>query len=106
MAQGCQKEFCYTICVYIAIISGYKKVNKVIFRKELKMGNIKTNTSLWVSSRKIKDLLHSISLELFRKKYFCSGKNSNLKLDKCTLFNQKNKKIYCFILYYFYSHLC
>ena len=28
------------------------------FANEMKMGNIKTNTSLWVSSRKIKDLLH------------------------------------------------
>jgi hypothetical protein len=76
------------------------------FAKEMKMGNIKTNTSLWVSSRKIKDLLHSISLELFRKKYFCSGKNSNLKLDKCTFFNQKKKiKLFYIVLFLFISVL-
>ena len=49
-----------------------------VFAKEIKMGNIKknkkkANTSLWVSNRKIKDILHSISLGLFRKKYCYSG---------------------------------
>jgi hypothetical protein len=55
---------------------------------------------------KIKDLLCTVSLwELFRKIYINSGKHSNLKLDKCTLFKQKKKNI-LFYVALFLIHIC
>jgi hypothetical protein len=73
------------------------------FAKEMRTGNIKTNTSLWVSSRKIKDLLNISLWNNLEKKYY-SGRNSNLKLDKCALFKQKKKNILFYI--YYFIHIC
>jgi hypothetical protein len=62
-----------------------------VFAKEMQMDHMKTSTSPWISSRKIKDLCAIVSLWKLFRIFFYSGKNSNLKLDKC----KKN------ILYYF-----
>ena len=66
-----------------------------VFAKEMKMGNIKTNTSLRVSSRKKKDLRNYLE------------KNIVIQLTVVILSwinvhcSTKRRNIYCFILYYF-----